>query len=354
MSFGKKIIVCPLDWGLGHATRCIPVIRELQRQGAHVLIASSGNALHLLKLEFPDLQFFELPAYRPVYSTKISMAFKMLAQMPGFMRVVSAERLAIEHLVKAHKIDVVISDNRYGCWSSDAKSVLITHQLSLLMPWGWSWVGPFVNSFTRQYMLKFDQIWIPDQPNSGLTTRFVPNTINNLLYIGWLSRFGTVNSVEKKYEIIALVSGPEPQRRMFEKNLTNQLMRSGLKSLLVAGEPETPYRRQQGCLEVVNHLSSSELQESILASETVISRSGYSTVMDLIALKKKVVFVPTPQQTEQIFFAEYLKENEIAFAVRQSEFLLEEALERSKKYKGMGTFNMENGYLARAIEKILS
>ena len=242
MSFGKKILICPLDWGLGHATRCIPAIRELQRQGAHVLVASSGNALHLLKLEFPALQFFELPAYRPDYPTKISMAFKMLAQLPRFMRVVSAERLAIEHLVNAHKIDVVISDNRYGCWSSDAKSVLITHQLSLLMPWGWSWVGPFVNSFTRQYVLKFDQIWIPDQPNSGLTTRFVPNAINNLLYIGWLSRFGTVNSVEKKYEIIALVSGPEPQRRMFEQNLTNQLVRSGLKSLLVAGEPETPSR----------------------------------------------------------------------------------------------------------------
>lgn len=349
----KKILVCPLDWGLGHATRCIPVIGELQKKRAEIIIASSGEALQLLRQEFPELAFFELPSYRPVYPEIKSMLFEMLTQLPRFMRVIKEEHAVTEKIVREQKIDLVISDNRYGCWSAIVKSVFITHQLKILMPRGMGWASPGINFLNRRCIQKFGNVWIPDQPGSGLTTPFISKHVPNQSYIGWLSRFQARNEIEQKYEIIALVSGPEPQRTIFQKIMLTQLLKNNLKSLLVAGEPGKPYHKQEGCVEIVNHLPSRDLEQAILSSRIVISRSGYSTVMDLIALGKKAVFIPTPQQPEQIFFARYFKENHIAFSEDQPKFSVSLALEKSDEFKGFGHFKMEDRYLVNAIESIL-
>ena len=349
----KKILVCPLDWGLGHATRCIPVIWELQKKGAEIIIASSGEALQLLRQEFPEHEFFELPSYRPFYPATKSMPIEMLTQLPKFMRVIKEEHVVTEKIVCEQKIDLIISDNRYGCWSRLAKSVFITHQLKILMPRGMGWASSVINFVNRRRIQKFDNVWIPDQPGSGMTAPFISNQIPNQSYIGWLSRFKVRNGIEQKYEIIALVSGPEPQRTIFKEILLAQLKESNLKSLLVAGEPGKLYNNREGCVEIVNHLPLQELEQAILSSRIVISRSGYSTVMDLIALGKKAVFIPTPQQPEQIFFARYFKENHIAFSENQNEFSVSHALKKSDGYKGFKQYKMDNRYLVNAIESIL-
>jgi uncharacterized protein (TIGR00661 family) len=348
----KKILVCPLDWGLGHATRSIPIIQEFLHQGSEVLIASSGDALALLKIEFPKLVFFELPPYRPEYSSKNSMALKILAQLPKFARVTHAEHDLTEEIVRSHDIDVVVSDNRYGCWSLSAKSIFVSHQTRLQMPQGYGWARPIVNFLLQRYIRRFDEVWIPDQPGSGLTAPFISPTIRNQKYIGWLSRFGRRSQPESKYEVIALVSGPEPQRAIFEKLLTEQLVDSGLKSLLVAGEPGKPYRKRVGNLEIVNHLAGRELEEALVSAEMVVARSGYSTVMDLIALGKRAIFVPTPRQPEQVFLAGFLHENNIAQSLDQSRFSLTRALEKSSQFKGLTEFKTGEGQLEGAIQTL--
>ncbi len=353
MMQSKRVLFCPLDWGLGHATRCIPVIREFQSRGAEIFIASSDAALELLKIEFPNATFFELPSYRPRYSDKGSLLVAMITQLSRFYKVIHAEHSILERLVSEIKIDLVISDNRFGCWSSKVKSVFITHQVNLLMPQGFGWASGITNSLLHRYIRKFTEIWIPDAPEAELTAPFANKRMGTQKYVGWLSRFHAGNSVIKRYDIIALVSGPEPQRSIFEKILTSQLRSLGMTSLLVTGEPQKPYSRTEGCLEIVNHLNATELEKALLSSETVISRSGYSSVMDLIALGKSAIFVPTPQQPEQLFLADYLKRENIVYAVRQDKFELKSDLEQVKKYKGLSHFKTDSGLLTRAIDSVL-
>ena len=350
----KKVLICPLDWGLGHATRCVPIVWELQKRGVEILIASSGNALHFLRQEFPTLSFFELPGYNPEYPTQTSMSFKMMAQLPKFIGVVNKEHEQTKKIVQDRNIDIVIADNRYGCWSSQARSIFIAHQVDLLMPSGFGWVAPIINSIGHRYIRNFHEVWIPDQPGSGLTTPFVTSKTQNQKYIGWLSRFQKRGAVAFKYEIIALVSGPEPQRTVFENLLTRELKASGLNSLLVAGKPNEPFHKQEGCVEVVNHLATRDLEDAILSARMVISRSGYSTVMDLIALNKKAVFVPTPGQTEQEYLAKELKKNKVAYAVSQNEFKLFEALNESTNYTGFSNWERTPDLLTAAVENSLS
>ncbi|NOT76813.1 MAG: hypothetical protein HOP08_17955 [Cyclobacteriaceae bacterium] len=210
MAIQKRVIVCPLDWGLGHATRCVPVIRELTKRGAQVFIASSGGALELLRQEFPQLVFFEFPSYDPVYQGKGSMSFSMILQLPKFRKVIEEEHVVLERLIQENKIDIVISDNRYGCWTSSVKSVFITHQVNLLMPKGFIWMSPGVNHLLHQYIKKFSQVWIPDMPEAELTKPFTSRSVPNQKYIGWLSRFEGSRPVKQQFDILALVSGRNP------------------------------------------------------------------------------------------------------------------------------------------------
>ncbi len=349
----RRILVCPLDWGLGHATRCIPIIRSLIERKTEVFIASSGSALGLLKLEFPTNVFFELPPYDPEYAVTGSMVGKMLRQLPKFKRTISAEHRAIEEFVRKNEIEVVISDNRYGCWASGIRSTLITHQLNLVMPDGFGWASYGVNWLLRKQIENFDAIWIPDQPGSHLTDPFYKQIIADQQYIGWLSRFEWEPSTETGYQIVAIVSGPEPQRTELEKEIRRQLKSVNAKSLLVLGQPGHTTCVQEGNVMIVNHLPAMELQKAIRNADLIVSRSGYSTIMDLIALKKNAVFIPTPGQPEQTVLANYLDKKGIIVARSQENFDLREAIEASKSYKGLGVFEMDMTYLATALDSVV-
>jgi predicted glycosyltransferase len=350
----KRILVCALDWGLGHATRCIPVINELTRRGAEVLIGSSGDALALLKFEFSGHTFIDLPAYRPIYPEGTSMVLKMMRQAPRFSRVIQKEHDVIEKVVKEFQVDAVISDNRFGCWSDSVKSIFITHQRRILMPHGtWPLLSDIVNYQNRKRIGKFSEVWVPDQPDSGLTQSFESHRLPPQRFIGWLSRFVSQSQSEKAYAVVALVSGPEPQRRLLHEKLLRQLIDLNLKSLLVGGEPRRTCREMNGQVIIVNHLSAGALQNALPSAGLVVSRSGYSTIMDLIALGQKAAFIPTPQQPEQIFFADYLKENQIAYSDKQDTFDLKQAMQASSNFSGFGVYKKNDSYLSRAIDSLL-
>ena len=165
----KKVLITPLDWGLGHATRCIPIIHELLKRGCTVLIAGSGDSLLLLKNEFPHLTFFTLSAYSPLYSRSQSMIWKIVSQIPKFVEVIRKEHQQIQTLIEKHKIDFIISDNRYGCWSAKIPSVFMTHQLNILMPYGLKWIEPLVRRVNKRLIKKFSTCWIPDYAEETLS-----------------------------------------------------------------------------------------------------------------------------------------------------------------------------------------
>jgi uncharacterized protein (TIGR00661 family) len=352
----KRVLITPLDWGLGHATRCVPVVREVILQGAEVLIAGSGDSLALLRKEFPLITCLEIPGYRPVYSSKGSMVSAMAFQLPRFIKVIRAEHNAIGSIIKGERIDVLISDNRYGCWSSAVPSFLITHQTNILMPGGFGWLQYIVRRASRQMMKNFDACWIPDFPSDddsltgALTTFGDYDAVVPREYIGALSRFQARGHRDKKYDVVAICSGPEPQRSILESLLRRELENSSLHFLVVRGLPSVA--GLQNDERIVDFLTAATLQECLEGADLVIARSGYSTVMDLQALGKNAVFIPTPGQTEQEYLASRLLKKGIAFHMKQDEFNLKEAIEQSKTFSGFKPMP-RNRYLSEAIAKVL-
>lgn len=352
----KRVLITPLDWGLGHATRCIPVIRELQLQGCEVLVAGSGDSLRLLQKEFPLMKTFVLPGYEPRYPGHGFMVLAMALQLPHFMRVIQAEHKAVDQIIEQENADALISDNRYGCWSRKIPSVFITHQSNILMPKRFGWLQHIVRKINDRMINRFDSCWIPDTPGdpslAGDLMSFGKATTKiNIAYIGWLSRFTPKNNAEKKYDVIAVFSGPEPQRTLVENIVLPQLRNSALRYLVIRGLPGLENPRTDD--RVIDFLSSGMLNEALDAAELVIARSGFSTVMDMQALGKKVVFIPTPGQTEQEYLASRLMKKGIAYFMRQDQFRLDTALAASKNFTGF-TRHENNALLRHAISGLLA
>jgi len=353
----KRILLTPLDWGLGHATRCIPIVRELLRRECTVFIAGSGDSLLLLKNEFPQLRFFTLPAYQPVYPSGRNMVWKMILQVPKFMEVIKNEHLQIESIIDQNKIDLIISDNRYGCWSARIRSVFITHQLNILMPKGFRWLERPVRLLNERLIKKFSHCWIPDYADekmslSGKLSRYNKSSSYQVTHIGPLSRFKKPVEQPCLYDIVCILSGPEPQRTLFENKIINQLRTSGLRYFLVQGV----YSKEQG--NVPNEsafLNSEALQNVISQSSVVIARSGYSTLMDLAALGKKGIVVPTPGQTEQEYLALRWNKKGVLWSMTQESFNLTIALRESNRYTGFTNgCNLNTELLTQQIERVLS
>jgi uncharacterized protein (TIGR00661 family) len=349
----KKVLVAPLDWGLGHATRCMRIIRELEKRNCDLIIASSGNALRLLQEEFPHLETFALPGYDPKYPSGGSMVLKMILQIPRFLRIIEKEHQALRQIIVSKKIDVVISDNRYGCWSPQVPSVLITHQSNIQMPKRFGWLGGFVRNLNEQQMAKFTECWIPDYQNSVLSGELSSfDEIRNVKakFIGPLSRFRKPTTTEIEFDVLAIFSGPEPQRTILEKIVTEQIVSSDYRFVIVRGIPGPESATSSP--NVYEFLTTEKLQDVIARSAVIISRSGYSTIMDLSALEKKAILIPTPGQTEQEYLAKILKEKKIAYSVSQHQFNLEYAMKESQQYRGFKDLPHSN-LLSEAIDQIL-
>lgn len=359
------VLVSPLDWGLGHASRCIPVIHSLIKQGCKVSVAGSGRSLQMLKDEFPVLDFFNLSSFSPQYSSGKLLILKLLTQFPSFVLSIISEHFELRKIVRNNLIDIIISDNRYGIWSRNHKSVIITHQLMVKMPFGLHWAERIFHRILRLFLLPFDAIWIPDneygQGLSGdLSHKYkVPS---NALFIGCLSRFTknnlAINETDKSFDIVAIVSGAEPQRTIFENILSEQLVRLELKSALVAGKPEIGYSpKQNENMLYIPYLSGTPLAELIKKSKIVISRSGYSSLMDLAALNAKSIVIPTPGQTEQEYLAELLAVSGKVFTTTQNSLDIAIQFEEASKVNGFEistTVNRVDEAILQLLQRVKS
>lgn len=303
-----RILVTPLNWGLGHVTRCIPIIRQLMSLGAEPVLASDGEAYQLLRAEFPGLTALELPAYGIRYDTS-SMVWNIGRQLPKLVWSVRAEHRATQKIVKALGIRGIISDNRYGCFSRSCPSVLISHQLKPIIPW--SVLTGATHAVLRRALARFDAVWVPDHPfEQNLTGKLSHHTQMHprIHFVGPLSRMTPLDR-DLEYDVAIVLSGPEPQRTRLEQLLLEQAIELPHRTALIQGKPmKKAHYFAAGHVEVISFLTSADLNNILAASRYIVCRSGYSSIMDLAVLGKKALLIPTPGQTEQEFLARSLGE----------------------------------------------
>ncbi len=343
MNKQKTILVAPLNWGLGHATRCIPIVRALIAHNYNVLLGSDSGALLFLRKEFPQLPSIELPSYNITYPKK-GHYFKLnlFLNLPQIQKTISLEKKLIKKLVAKGKIDGIISDNRLGVYNKKVPSVIITHQLSVL-----SGITSFFSSKLHQRIIKkFDACWVPDVdgPHNLSGKLGHPKKIDfEVLYIGPLSRM-VKKEMPCKYDVLVLLSGPEPQRAILELELMEVFLNSSEKVLMVRGVVEGSQQvSERKNITIVNFMQSEGLEKAINESKIVVSRSGYTTVMDLAAMEKPAFFIPTPGQYEQEYLAKQLRDNGIVPSCKQKEFSLDKLNEISH-FKGLRSFKSEPDY----------
>ena len=354
MQKSKNILVAPLNWGLGHATRCIPIILEIINNGDTPIIASDGQALALLKKEFKGHTFIELPSYNIEYAKEGgNLKLKMLKDSPKIWKAIRNEHKMLSRLILEHKITGIISDNRLGMYSNLIPSVIITHQLQVLSG-STTW---FSTQLHLHYIKKFDYCWIPDVSGANnLTGKLSHNNDCELdkVYLGPLSRFKNTGQYQKKYDLLILLSGPEPQRGILEKKLLSEIKRYHGKVLFIAGRIEKEQKvEKKGNVTFYNYLSTESLQKAIDLSECVLSRSGYTTIMDLNELSKKAFFIPTPGQFEQEYLAQLLDDKGLVPYATQDDFKIE-MLSRIPNYKGLGNIHSTTTSISSILEETFS
>ena len=315
----KRVLVCPLNWGLGHATRCVPIIHQLIEQGHQITIVSDGYPLQFLRQEFPDLSFIELESYPVRYSSGKSQVSAILKVAPKILKAIRQEHIWLKELLKKEKYDLIISDNRFGLWNATIESVYITHQLMVKMPKGLKFLEPLAWRMHRTFINRYDECRIPDTNGNNNLSGDLSHKYKlpkNATFTDTLSRFSLLKDIEPdaEFETVAVISGLEPQRSLFEENLINRFKSSEEKTLIIQGQPQAKeFKKTIGNLTIISHLDSSKLASHLSGAKKIICRSGYSTIMDLAALDclHKAEFIPTPGQTEQEYLAEYLSKKKL-------------------------------------------
>ncbi|WP_029037286.1 glycosyltransferase [Salinimicrobium xinjiangense] len=330
----RKILVAPINWGLGHATRCIPLIKKLEEKGFTPVIASDGAALELLKKEFPDLKAFELPSYNITYTSKGSLLkWKLLLDTPHILKNIQKEKRATRILVEKLNLNGIISDSRFGVRYKHLPNVFITHQLNVL-----SGNTTFLSSrLHQQYIRKYDECWVPDAPGKPNLSGFLGHSKTkneSVKYMGIISRFHK-ETLPQKYDYMVLLSGPEPQRSLLEEILFNELKTLSGKILFVRGlvNENIPSLTAPN-MDIKNYLFGKELEQAINSSKVVISRSGYTTLMDLAVLQKKAFLIPTPGQFEQEYLAGRMEKLGFAPSCKQDDFNINKLL-KLENYSGL-------------------
>lgn len=370
-------MVAPLDWGLGHATRCIPIIRQLIALNCEVLIAGSGASKLLLEKEFPGIRSLELPGYGLKYGKKSwSTHVKLFVQIPKILTAIKRENRWLTAFLAREPLDLLISDNRYGLHADGLFSVIMTHQLCIQTPLGSGPAGTAaekrLQSLHYRFINRFSRCWVPDfETGPTLAGKLShPETLPDIdtRYIGILSRFCPDAGIEQgmsrerglqdgmDIDILFLLSGPEPQRTVLEKKVIRELQSFTGRAVLVRGLPGKKQAAADGDIErdingnsgiapgsfgsadvsVYSHLSTAELLRILIRTELVVSRAGYSTIMDLVVLRKKAILIPTPGQTEQEYLGDRLRDLQIFPSLKQRKFSLAAVLTAARRFRFEG------------------
>ncbi len=332
-------MVCPLDWGLGHATRVVPIVQKLVNLDCDVVLGISGSSGNFLKDEFPELRTINIPSYTIRYSRKNSQVMSILFQIPGLLYYSFLEHQKLKKLLSREKFYLVLSDQRFGLWSKNVYTVFLTHQLNVKFPFKVKVFENFFNFLQHKIIQRFDECWVPDFKDSlNLSGELSdkPGNLKHVYYTGTLARFQkneSRSSREKQNkELLILLSGPEPQRSMLEEILESQVDKIEMNVTFVRGIKAHEKKSDTQNTTYYNLLNSRELGSLLSVSEIVVCRSGYSTLMELVSLGKKALLIPTPGQTEQEYLARYLYSKGYYYSVHQGDVNLGNDLKIAENY----------------------
>lgn len=348
MAEKKRILFAVLNWGLGHATRSIPVIDFLLSKDHVIVIAADGEALVFLQEHYaqnPQIDFEVLPAYNPVYHPAGgSFAMAILLQLPKFVAAIYKENRTVASLTKKWEIDTIISDNRYGCFSKKIPSYLITHQLNVQLPLH---LKIAFDRMLHSQLQQFTAVIVPDFPDRRLSGKLSESNLSNVFYTGPLSRLEK-NEKPKKYKAVCLLSGPEPQRSILEAVLKKAIDFSQ-DYFLVRG---TLTKDKSPVKNAIDMADTAQINELLNTAEIVVCRSGYTTLMDLAKINhKKIVCIPTPGQTEQEYLAKKLAMEKKVVMIEQAHFDWAEALKKTEEVSGFDE-NWTADYFTDTMKKI--
>ncbi|MCW3806888.1 glycosyltransferase [Plebeiibacterium marinum] len=303
-------LVCPLNWGLGHASRMVPLINTFLNQGHKVIIAADGNALTYTAKEFPNLTHIRLKDVNIKFSSNKN-SFKLIKLIPAIIINAVGEHFRLKKILGSHHIDIIVSDNRYGLWNKKTKSVFITHQLMIKLPGKFSLFEYAIHKIINSIVNKYDECWIPDYPDpdnnlSGDLSHKYPQPQNST-FIFPLTRFSEIKKLidTPKFDIVAILSGPEPARSEFESTLISALKKSTQKTLIIQGKMDFQSKEQFKNITIVPGTTSQQIKSYLVNARLIICRPGYSTIMDLDAINRQALLIPTPGQTEQEYLSQH-------------------------------------------------
>jgi hypothetical protein len=317
----------------------IPLIHQFLDEGYKVIIGGSGKSADLLKLTFPELHFIFVPSPQIQYPKKGKwLIFRLILQVPTFALAIIHEHRIIKKIIAEQNIHIVVSDNRYGLFCKKAYCIFITHQVSPVLPVILRWAEYPLYRIIFKIIHRYNECWIPDVPDpadnlSGkLSHRF--KLPAHARHIGILSRFSHLTAesepvISEKYELVIVLSGPEPQRSIWFNELVTLSRNLNRKTLIITGlHEEDPGQnmQDQGPVTIVSHLDCQSFCNVLVNAGSIICRSGYSSIMDLAALGKTALLVATPGQTEQEYLAAYLAGKGYFTCVQQRHLSSEQVL----------------------------
>lgn len=321
-----NILICPLEWGLGHAARMIPIASRLRELNHKVFIGAGEEHLALFRNELPGLEYIDFPGFRPGYSKHLPQYLALLLKTPKLIYHIIKEHNRLKKIIRESAIEIVISDNRFGLWNNKVRTVYVTHILRIPFPGAFAFLEFIGIALHRAIINKFNYCFIPDLPEDLNVSGRLSHDIRlpgNARYIGILSRFSesepaiAESPVNYRHNSVIL-SGPEPQRSILKQKLSDALRDKDIPTVFLGGMPEKAGEMtRSGNIVWFSHLPARVMKAVIAGSEIIISRSGYTTIMELISLNCSALLIPTPGQTEQEYLARYLEEKGWFTSVRQ-------------------------------------
>lgn len=316
-----KVLVAPLNWGLGHASRCVPLVHRFLLEGHEVILGGDGESLTLLRRHFPNLRYVYLAPLQLRYSSSNRQVWAICKAIPRLIVWSIKDHTMLRAVLREEHVDRVVSDNRFGLYNPATECIYLTHQLRIFLPQGWRWAEPLASRVHSWVYKHYNAVWVPDYEDirkslagelSHLSS--VSSSSCVFTYIGPLSRFSLIplyaHAVTPSFDVVAVLSGLEPQRSRLEAEIKQRFAGSEERVLIVQGlmnRPNTRFRR--GNITIVPYLNDEEFAKAFLGAKHIIARSGYSTIMDLAALglfenhKSLIELIPTPGQPEQEYLA---------------------------------------------------
>jgi hypothetical protein len=355
------VLVSPLNWGLGHAMRDIPVIRTLHAHGHEVTIAACGNALAVLRQEFPDAPTIEYPDYPVPFSSGHLFVPRFCACLPFMLKAVAREHATLDAILAKDHYDLVISDNRLGVFSSQVPSIFISHQLHYHLPllyWPAEILAIPANMFLHE---QYNRIIVPDNPPgplslAGKLSRPQTDVARDRVFFSGILSGTSQMACTQDLDYLVIISGPEPQRTILEKIILARIGELNGSGVVLLGNPQgskAAFRR--GDWTCIPYVPTEVKAELMNRAKCVICRSGYTTLMELAELgKTRALLIPTPGQTEQEYLSWYYREKGWFHSEAQDKLDLIDDVAATRNYPGFPAMSKTAENTHQLYEELLA